>query len=155
MHKCSDVMTKDPHCCLPHDTVGKLAQLMGKKDIGPVLIVEDEKTKKLAGIVTDRDLTLKIVAEGRDPKTTKAEEVMTRKVVTVYADDDVQKALDLMAKHQIRRIPVLDAGNKLVGILAQADVATRVDKPEKTAAVVKGISQAHSAAEQQGAKSWG
>jgi len=151
MHKCSDVMTKNPHCCLPHDTVSKLAKLMGKKNIGPVLIVENEQTLKLAGIVTDRDLALKIVAEERDPRTTQAEEVMTRNVVTVRADDDVEKALDLMTKHQLRRIPVLDSSDRLVGILAQADVATRVDQPEKTAAVVKGISQARATGQQQGA----
>lgn len=142
MHKCSDVMTKDPHCCLPSDTVSKLAQLMHKKDIGPVPIVENEQTRKLAGIVTDRDLALKIIAEGRDPKTTKAEDIMTRKVVTVRAEEDIQKALDLMAKHQIRRIPVIDQNDKLVGILAQADVVTRIGEPQKTAALLMSISEA-------------
>jgi CBS domain-containing protein len=93
------------------------------------------------GIVTDRDLALKVVAEGRDPKTTKVEAVMTRKVVTCRADDELQKALDTMAEHQLRRIPVVDNNNKIVGIIAQADVATRVDRPEKTAEMVKEISQ--------------
>jgi CBS domain-containing protein len=93
--------------------------------------------------VTDRDLALKIVAEGRDAKSTKAEEVMTRKVVTCRGEDDVQKALDAMSEHQLRRIPVVDNDNKIVGIIAQADVATRVDQPAKTAEVVKDISQSN------------
>jgi CBS domain-containing protein len=100
-------------------------------------------TKKLVGIVTDRDLTLKIVAEGRDAKSTKVEAVMTRKVVTCHADDDLQKALDAMSEHQLRRIPVVDNDNNFLGIIAQADVATRVNQPEKTAAMVKEISRSN------------
>ena len=74
MKKCNEVMTKNPVCCLPNDMVAKVAQLMKSKDIGPVPIIENEQTKKLVGIVTDRDLALKIVAEGRDAKSTKAED---------------------------------------------------------------------------------
>ena len=143
MKKCNEVMTKNPVCCLPNDMVAKVAQLMKRKDIGPVPIIENEQTKKLVGIVTDRDLALKIVAEGRDAKFTKAEEVMTRKVVTCRGEDDVQKALDAMSEHQLRRIPVVDNDNRIVGIIAQADVATRVDQPAKTAEVVKDISQSN------------
>jgi len=99
MKKCNEVMTKNPVCCLPTDMVSKVAQLMKSKNIGPVPIIENEQTKKLVGIVTDRDLALKMVAEGRDPKSTKAEDVMTRKVVTCRAEDDVQKALDSMSAH--------------------------------------------------------
>jgi CBS domain-containing protein len=143
MKKCNEVMTKNPVCCLPNDMVAKVAQLMKSKDIGPVPIIENEQTKKIVGIVTDRDLALKIVAEGRDAKSTKAEEVMTRKVVTCRGEDDVQKALDAMSEHQLRRIPVVDNDNRIVGIIAQADVATRVDQPAKTAEVVKDISQSN------------
>ena len=143
MKICNEVMTKNPVCCLPNDMVAKVAKLMKNKDIGTVPIIENEHTKKLVGIVTDRDLALKIVAEGRDAKSTKAEEVMTRKVVTCRGEDDVQKALDAMSEHQLRRIPVVDNDNRIVGIIAQADVATRVDQPPKTAEVVKDISQSN------------
>jgi len=143
MKKCNEVMTKNPVCCLPTDMVSKVAQLMKSKDIGPIPIIENDQSKKLVGIVTDRDLALKVVAEGRDPKSTKAQDVMTHKVVTCRAEDDVQKALDSMAGHKLRRIPVVDNNNGIVGIIAQADVAMRVDQPEKTAAMVKGISQAN------------
>jgi CBS-domain-containing membrane protein len=143
MKKCDEVMTKNPICCLPNDMVAKVAQLMKSENVGSIPVVENERTRKLVGIVTDRDLSLKVVAEGFDSKSIKAEAVMTREVVTCQAGDDLQKALDAMAKHQLRRIPVIDKDHKVVGIIAQADVATRVNQPEKTAEMVKGISKAN------------
>jgi len=143
MRKCSEVMTKNPVYCLPGDGVAKVAQLMKSTDIGSVPIVEDEQSRRLVGIVTDRDLAVKLVAEGRDVKTAKAEEVMTRGVVTCRAEDDLEKALDAMSENQLRRIPVVDDNGKIVGIIAQADVATRVNRSETTAAMVKEISQSH------------
>jgi CBS domain-containing protein len=144
MTKCSEVMTKDPVVCMPSDLVARVAQVMKKEDVGPVPIVENGETRKLIGMVTDRDLALRMVAEGRDTKTTKAEEVMSRKIVTCRAEDDVQKALDAMSENQLRRIPVVDDEDRIVGIIAQADVATRVNRPEQTAAVVKKISRSTS-----------
>jgi CBS domain-containing protein len=141
MKKCSDVMTEDVVYCLPGDVVSHVAQLMKTEDIGPVLIVDNKESRKLVGIVTDRDLALKVVAEGRDPNTTTVEDVMTRKLVTCRADDDIEAAMNAMAQYQLRRIPVVDDTMRLVGIISQADVATRVDEPEKTAEVVKEISE--------------
>ena len=143
MKKCNEVMTKNPLCCLPEDLVTKAAGLMKSENVGSIPVVENEQTKKLVGIVTDRDLTLKILAGGLDAKTTKVDAAMTRKVVTCHAEDDLQKALDAMAEHQLRRIPVVDGDHKIVGIIAQADVATRIDQPQKTAEMVKEISQAN------------
>ncbi|HLO15914.1 MAG TPA: CBS domain-containing protein [Anaerolineales bacterium] len=140
MKKCSDIMTENLVYCMPDDTVAKAAQLMKKEDIGPVLIVDNQRTKKLVGIVTDRDLALKVVGEGRDPQNTRVEDVMTRKMVTCRADDDVESAMSAMAQYQLRRIPVVGDNMKLLGIISQADVATRVDEPEKTGEVVKEIS---------------
>lgn len=142
MKKCSEVMTSEPVCCVPDDVVARAAKLMKVGNIGSIPVVENEQNRKLVGIVTDRDLALHIVAEGRDARSTKVGAVMTGNVVTCLADDDLQKALDAMATHQLRRIPVVDSTNKVVGIIAQADVATRADQPEKTAEVVKEISQA-------------
>jgi CBS domain-containing protein len=135
-------MTSKPVFCVPDDVVARAAKLMKVGNIGSVPIVEDEKGMKLVGIVTDRDLAMHIVAEGRDPKSTKVGAVMTANVVTCMADDDLEKALDAMGSHQLRRIPVVDNSGKLTGIIAQADVATRVNQPTKTAEVVKEISQA-------------
>jgi len=141
MKKCNDVMTKSPIYCLPDDTVSKAAGLMKSENIGSLPVVENEQTKKLVGIVTDRDLTLKVVANMVDNKSTKVESVMTRKVITCRAEDNVQKALDTMSKHQLRRIPIVDENDRILGIIAQADVATRNDQPIRTAAMVKEISQ--------------
>jgi len=143
MKKCNEVMTKNPVCCLPNDSVAKAAELMQRENIGSVPVIENEQSQKLIGIVTDRDLALKIVSVALDAKSTKVEAVMTHEVVTCLADDDLQKALDAMAEHQLRRIPIVDNDNKILGIIAQADVATRADQPEKTAEMVKEISQAN------------
>jgi CBS domain-containing protein len=142
MKKCNEVMTKNPVCCLPDDLVAKAAGLMKSENVGSIPVIENEQTKKLVGIVTDRDLALKIVAEEQEAKSTKVEAVMTRKIITCLADDDLQKALNAMAQHQLRRIPVVDQDNRILGIIAQADMATRVDQPEKTAEMVKEISRA-------------
>jgi CBS domain-containing protein len=140
--KCSEVMTKDPSCCLPTDTVFDAAQLMKSEDVGPIPIVNDKQAKKLAGIVTDRDLALKVVAEGLDPKQTKIEEVMTTGVQTCGPDDDVSDVLQLMEQHHVRRVPIVNDQDCLVGIIAQADVATRIDQADKTHEVVEEISRA-------------
>jgi CBS domain-containing protein len=141
--KCNEIMTYNPTCCLPTDTVDQIARLMQTENIGPVPIVENRDSKKLIGIVTDRDLALKVVGSGRDPKVTEAEDVMTRNVVSCLEDDDLQKALEAMAERQLRRIPVVDRANQIVGIISQADVATRINKPEATAEVVKEISKSN------------
>lgn len=141
MKKCNEVMTINPVCCLPDHSVAKAAELMKSENVGSIPVIENEQSQKLVGIVTDRDLALKIVAGALDARSTKVETVMTHKLVTCHADDDLHKALDAMAEHQLRRLPVVDDNNRIVGIIAQADVATRVDEPEKTAEMVKEISQ--------------
>ena len=137
---CKEVMTKDPKTCAPTDTVERAAQLMKSEDVGPIPIVGDNG--KLEGIITDRDIVLKVVAEGQDPKTTTLAGVMTTDVITCTADGDIEATLDLMEDNQVRRIPVVDASGRLVGIISQADVATRLDDSEKTAELVEDISKA-------------
>ncbi len=141
MHTCESVMTKNPICCQPSDTVMKAAQWMKREDIGSLPVIDNNETRKLVGIVTDRDLAMVIVGQGYDPNETHVDEVMTHKLVTCRPDDDIQRALNLMSEHQVRRIPIVDDENKILGIISQADVATRVNQPEKTAEVVKEISQ--------------
>jgi CBS domain-containing protein len=141
MKKCDEVMTKYPVCCLPTDSVVKAAGLMKSKNIGSIPVIENERTQKLVGIVTDRDLAMRIVAAGRDAKFTNVDAVMTYKVVSCLAEDDLQKALDMMAKQKLRRIPIVDHDHKILGIITQADVATRNNQPEQTAQMVKEISQ--------------
>ena len=140
--KCKEIMTKDPVCCLPDDEVQKAAKLMKDEDVGVIPIIEDEDTKTLLGIVTDRDLALRVVAEGRDIGGTRIKDVMTTGAVSCRPDDDLQKALDAMEENQVRRIPVVDHNQTIVGIIAQADVATRLSEPKKIAEVVEEISKA-------------
>jgi CBS domain-containing protein len=141
MKTCKEVMTQNPSCCLPTDAVSKAATLMKNENVGSIPVIENDKTKKLIGIVTDRDLALQVVADGRDVKSTKVADVMTNKLITCEVDDDIQKAVDAMAKYQLRRIPVVDHDQKIVGIISQADVATRIDQAAETAEMVKEISQ--------------
>jgi CBS domain-containing protein len=143
MQKCSDIMTTDVVTGTPENTIVEVARLMKTEDIGPVLIVDNEQSKTLVGIVTDRDIVVKVIAEGQDADTTRVGDVMSKKLVTCRADDDVNVAMKAMAQFQLRRIPVVENTMTLVGIISQADVATRVDSPEKTAEVVKEISEEH------------
>lgn len=135
-------MTKDPVSCLPTDSVLKAAQKMKKQNVGSIPVTDAEKTRKLVGIVTDRDLALQVVATGLDPKSVKVAEVMTGKVFTCLANDDIKVAIAKMAKHQLRRIPVVDQDQKLVGIISQADLAMQNGKwKKKFAKLVKQISK--------------
>jgi CBS domain-containing protein len=139
--KVRDIMTPDPVCCLTTDSVQRAAQLMRDEDIGSVPVISDPQRKGLVGIVTDRDLTITVLAEARDARTTMVGDVMSSQVVSCRADDDADKVMDLMARYQLRRIPVVDANNSILGIVAQADVAVRMEEPRKTAEVVERISQ--------------
>ena len=141
MQKCSDVMTRDVVTCTPENTIVDVARLMKTEDIGPVLIVDNEANNTLVGIITDRDIVLKVIADGQDANTTRVGDAMSKKLVTCRADDDISVAMQAMAQFQLRRIPVVEDNMRLVGIISQADVATRVDAPEKTGEVVKEISQ--------------
>lgn len=141
MKKCSDIMTKDLVTCTSENTIVEVARLMKTEDIGPVLVVDNEQSKTLVGIVTDRDIVVKAIADGQDVNTTRVGDVMSKKLVTCRADDDVDVAMKAMAQFQLRRIPVVGENMKLLGIISQADLATRVDAPKKTGEVVKEISE--------------
>lgn len=141
MKTCEEVMTPNPVCCLPTDSVKRAAELMKRENVGPIPVIENEQTRKLVGIITDRDLVVKVIAEGCDASSTLVESVMTRKAVSCRLDDPLQKAMDLMSEHQLRRITIVDKANVILGIISQADIATRGNHPEKTAEVVKDISQ--------------
>jgi CBS domain-containing protein len=140
--KCSDLMTVNPSCCLPTDTVYQAAQLMKSEDVGSIPVLNDLENRRLEGIVTDRDILLQVVAENRDPNNTRVSEIMTKDVATCRVNDDAHRATQLMEEHQVRRIPVVNDNGQLAGIVSQADVATRMGEPASTAEVVKEISQA-------------
>jgi len=131
-----EVMTSDVRACEPNASVTEVAKLMAREDVGPIPVVEEGR---LVGIVTDRDLVVRVLAEGRDPQSTTVGEIASRDVVTVSPDEDLDRALQLLAQHQVRRLPVVE-GDRLVGIVAQADVA-RTGKDRETGEVVEQISR--------------
>lgn len=140
------IMTSNPSACVPGDTVATAARIMKQEDVGPVLVVSDHNEKRLVGIVTDRDLALKVIAEGRDAHNTRLEDVMTRSPVTCRDDADIQTVLEKMADHQVRRMPIVDSANRLVGIVAQADIARYADE-EDVGEMVEEISQPYGSGE--------
>ena len=139
---CREVMTENPVCCLPNDLVSMSARLMRREDVGAVPVINDEQRRQLIGIVTDRDLAIKVVAESRDPNHTLVQDVMTSTIVVCREREDLSHAIKAMEAHQIRRIPVIDNEGRIVGIISQADVAVRLHEPGQTAEMVEEISQA-------------
>jgi CBS domain-containing protein len=137
---CGELMTRDPAFCLPDEGAERAARLMKTADVGSIPVVDDERNRKLVGIVTDRDLAMSIVAEGKDPKKVRIRDVMTPDPVACREGDDVDEALDLMAENQVRRIPIVDGNDALIGIIAQADIATRLEESE-TGEMVEEISE--------------
>lgn len=117
--KVREIMTESVDFATPNTTVVELAQKMKKDDIGSIPICEGQK---VVGIITDRDIVIKAVSEGKNIETKKAKEIMNSNVITVTADQDVHEAADLMSKYQIRRLPVVEQG-KLIGIVALGDLA--------------------------------
>lgn len=141
MAKNRDVMTKDPVFCQPGDSITKVAGIMKQEDVGSVPVVESVGSRRLIGIITDRDIVVKAVATGRSPDGATVEDAMTPNPVSSREDDDVEQALKLMKERQVRRMPIVDSAGQLTGIIAQADVATRVNKDSKTGELVEAISE--------------
>jgi CBS domain-containing protein len=135
--KVNELMTREPATLGPGATLGEAATLMRQEDCGSIPIVQDGR---LIGIVTDRDIVVRAIAAGKDPRTTKVSEIMSADPVTVSPDDQVSDAETLMADRQIRRLPVCDDG-KLVGILVIGQLARRERDEEKVGETLKEISE--------------
>ena len=134
--KVRDLMTSQPATLSPDDSCAQAATRMREEDCGSLPIVLDGR---LVGIVTDRDIVIRAVAAGRDPKTTKVSEVMSADPVTVMPETSVDEASDLMAEFQVRRLPVVEDG-RLVGILVTAQLA-RGERPKAVGETIKDISE--------------
>lgn len=132
-----EVMTSNPRTIEADKPVADAAKLMRDEDVGLAPIVEGDR---LVGALTDRDIAIRVVAEGKDPASTPVREVASTDVVTVDPDQDLDEALNLMAQHQVRRIPVVEQDGRLVGVVAQADVARQADE-RQTGELVEQISQ--------------
>ena len=135
--KVGDVMTQRPRAVAPQTPLNEVAEVMESEDVGAIPIVEGDQ---LVGIVTDRDIVVRAVARGKDPRGMPAAEVSSRELVTVHPDDNLRDALALMARHQVRRVAVTAEDERLVGVVSQADVA-REGKDRDTGQVVEEISR--------------
>jgi CBS domain-containing protein len=120
----SDLMTSNPKSIASDSSVADAAKLMRDEDVGLVPVLEGER---LSATITDRDIAVRVVAEGKDPQSTQVKEIASTDLVTVDPQQKLDEALRLMAQHQVRRLPVVEEDGRLVGIVAQADVARSAD----------------------------
>src|SRR5262245_53505175 len=133
----SDYMTRDVTVVTPNDTLQHAAKIMGQLDCGVLPVGENDR---LVGMLTDRDIAIRAVAEGKDPVQTRVRDIMTYEVRYVFDDDLLSDAIDSMAELQVRRLPVINREKRLVGIISLGDIA-REDEPRQAGEALQGISR--------------
>jgi CBS domain-containing protein len=139
--KIQDIMTKNPSCVTPDATVREAAQLMSREDVGIVPVVEAQADKRLVGVVTDRDIAIRCVAEGKDGSCRVSEVMSGDRIATCAEDDDVDSLMDAMRKEKVRRIPIVDERGGLVGIVSQADIVRKSGDGHNAERTVEHISE--------------
>jgi CBS domain-containing protein len=135
-----DIMSKTLSCCAATDTLQKAAQLMKEHDVGAIPVVNDCDQRKLLGIITDRDICMRVVAQGNLTSTAMVSEAMTSTPATCRPDESIEACESIMKRHQVRRIPVVDSSGVCVGLVSQADIAMR-DTPEHIKDTLAAVSQ--------------
>ena len=123
--KAQEIMAKNPRTVTPETSVEEAERLMKDEDVGVLPVVESTASKRLVGVVTDRDIAVRVVAEGRS--SAQVRDAMSSGVRTCKADDNVKDVMDLMAREQVRRVPVVDEQGRVVGIVSQADIVREGD----------------------------
>jgi CBS domain-containing protein len=139
--KIQDIMTKDPSCVTPDATVREAAQVMKREDVGVVPVVDTDSDKRLVGIVTDRDIAIRCVAEGKDGSCRVREVMSSDDLATCSFSDDVERVMDAMRTEKVRRIPIVDERGSLVGIVSQADVLRKSGDTNRAGETVEEISE--------------
>ena len=134
-----DIMTADPACIAASDSIVEAARIMKREDAGVVPVVDGDK---LIGIITDRDIVVRLVAEGRNPLDCKINEAMTKNIRSVSEDATVDDVLDVMRSANVRRVPVVDRNGRIAGIVAMADLTIETKEKGKVGDVVQNISEA-------------
>jgi CBS domain-containing protein len=134
--KIIEIMTREPELISPDASIKDAAKRMKNEDIGALPVGENDR---LIGMVTDRDIAMRGVAEGRAPETTPVRDVMSEKILYCFEDDDIEDAAQCMAEHQVRRLPILNRDKRLTGIVSLADIAQTGEECEKTA--LEGVSE--------------
>ena len=135
-----EVMTADPACCTADTPLTEVAKMMVECDCGAIPVVDSQDSKKPVGMITDRDITIRTVAEGRNPLDLTASDAMTVNVMTVTPETSIEECCNLMEDQQIRRVVVVDENGFCCGMIAQADIAINADS-RKTAEVVQEVSR--------------
>jgi len=138
--KVKEVMSLNPACCTPSDTAQNVAKMMCDLNVGSIPVVSDHQSRLLIGMITDRDLCCRVLAHGLDGKSTSIQEFITYNPAICRDGENLEKCERLMQEHQVRRIPVVDKENHVIGIVAQADLALK-DKPERVHKTVAEISK--------------
>lgn len=135
-----DAMTPNPVCCLTTDSAQKVAGILCKEGIGSIPVVTDNESRKLTGIITDRDICCSIVAKGLNAQSTSIEKFISLNPVACREDESLDDCERLMQEHRVRRIPVVDGNGRVMGIVSQADLALK-EEPEKVAKTVASVSK--------------
>lgn len=138
--KAREIMTSDVECVTRQDSLTRAAQIMRDSDIGAVPVVEDRNSMRLVGVITDRDIAVRHVAGDNSAECSVGDHMTSGRLHTVRPDDDVDDVMRAMKSEQVRRIPVTE-GDRIVGIIAQADIATEGKGDRKTGDVVEKISE--------------
>jgi len=138
--RASEIMTKDPACVTAGDSIRKAVELMRTRDVGLIPVVENDSSRKLLGVITDRDIALRVVGEGL-PADGNVQQFMSNGVHTARPDDEVDSVMNLMGREQIRRIPIVDERGSVVGIVAQADVVLEGGNAKKVDNTIEKISR--------------
>jgi CBS domain-containing protein len=138
--KIQDLMTRNPKFVTPETPVREAARLMKDEDVGIVPVVDNERSLHLVGVITDRDIALRIVAEGRSADTVVRDVMSAEALATCPPNADIDDAMDKMAAEQVRRIPIVDERGSLVGVVSQADVVRKANN-EKAERTVERISE--------------
>lgn len=139
--KIQEIMTKNPNCVTPDATVREAAQVMRKEDVGIVPVVGDHGDRKLVGVITDRDIAVRCIADGHSADSRVGEVMTGNRITTCSVDDDVSSVMAAMQTEKVRRIPIVDERGSLVGIVAQADLVTRTNDGSRAADTIERISE--------------
>ena len=139
--KIQDIMTRDPSSVTPDATVREAAQIMKREDVGVVPVVKGQSERQLLGLVTDRDIAIRCIADGRDGSCRVRDVMSADDLTTCNESDDVDKVMSAMRTEKVRRIPIVDERGSLVGIVSQADVLTKTRDTHRAGETVETISQ--------------
>ena len=139
--KARELMTSNPECVTQEDSLQRAASIMRDRDIGAVPVVSDTNSRRLVGIVTDRDIAIRHVAEGRTGSSKVGDVMSSGRIATAREDDSVDRVMELIKEHKVRRIPVVGNNDEIVGMIAQADLALEARNEKKVERTVEKISE--------------